>query len=205
MAQPAGAGTHGNPTEFDDLSEVSKVLLLAPSLGRQGSDACLDLLAARSTPANALAVTFTRSPSDGVAHWTDGVETAPDRGGIVAVGQEGIVDDSTWAVRAVESPSDLTGIGIQLNEFLSRMASASTDGESIAVCFNSITALLQYADLQRTFRFLHVVTGRVDSGGAVAHYHLDPDALDDQTVATIKGFFDAAVTFEADGSWSVEG
>jgi hypothetical protein len=84
------------------------------------------------------------------------------------------------------------------------MATAAGEEEQIAVCFNSVTSLLQYADLQRAFRFLHVVTGRVKTVGGVGHYHLDPDAHDSQTLATLKGLFDAVVEVEEDGSLSVQ-
>ena len=84
------------------------------------------------------------------------------------------------------------------------MASAADENEHIAVCFNSITSLLQYADLQRGFRFLHVVTGRVKTVGGVGHFHIDPDAHDAQTLATLKGLFDAVVEVNDDGSWDVQ-
>lgn len=64
--------------------------------------------------------------------------------------------------------------------------------------------MLQYADLQRTFRFLHVVTGRVKTVGGTGFYRIDPDAHDSQTMATIKGLFDAVVTREDDGTWTVD-
>ena len=205
MAERAGAGEE-SPPDLSDLEDLSNVLLLAPSLGGQGSDICQDLLT-QTPPAetNLLVVGFTRTPDDFVENWTEGVGTPPVRGGIVSVGQgEGNVDDPTWAVQTVENPSDLTGIGIELSELLSGMASAASEDEHIAVCFNSVTSLLQYADLQRAFRFLHVVTGRVKTVGGVGHFHLDPDAHDDQTLATLKGLFDAVIEVHDDGTWNLQ-
>lgn len=200
----AGSGDE-NPT-LAELSGVTNAILMAPSLGGQGSDVCFELLS--QTPpseTNILVITFTATPQEWVDDWMDHVGVPPVRGGIVSIGQaEGSVEGPAWAAKTVENPSDLTGIGIELSELLSGMATAAGDDEEIVVCFDSITSLLQYADLQRSFRFLHVVTGRVKTVGGVGHYHLDPEAHERQTLATLKGLFDAVVDVDEDGSWSVQ-
>jgi hypothetical protein len=148
-------------------------------------------------------VTFTQSAAEWVEEWDDRVGDQPARGGVVAVGQGGAdVPGADWRVATVESPSDLTGIGIELSELLSTMAEAADD-EPVSVCFDSITSLLQYADLQRTFRFLHVVTGRVKTVDGVGHFHIDPAAHTDQELATLKGLFDAVVDVDEDGEFTV--
>jgi hypothetical protein len=203
MAERAESGDHPDLSELDG---VTNVLLLAPSLGSHGKDAGLHLLT--QTPAeqtNVLSVSYVETPAEFVDRWNDGAGASPARGGFVAVGEaEGAVDDPAWAVRAVENPSDLTGIGIELSELLSGMATAAGDDEHITFCFNSITSLLQYADVQRAFRFLHVVTGRVKTVGGTGHYHLDPEAHDRQTMATLKGLFDAVVEVDDDGNWDIQ-
>jgi len=202
MAESAGPGTD----DLSELSDVSNVLLSAPSLGGQGEDVC-DRLLTQTPPSqtNILVVTFTDTPQEWVDDWMEGVGVSPVRGGIVSIGQaEAAVDDPSWAVQTVENPSDLTGIGIELSELLSGMATAADDDEHLVACFDSITSLLQYADLQRAFRFLHVVTGRVKTANGVGHYHLDPEAHDRQTLATLKGLFDAVVEVEGDGGWSIQ-
>ncbi|MFC7059296.1 DUF7504 family protein [Halovenus salina] len=200
------AGQEDDMPDLSALDDVSNVLLLVPSLGNQGRQACLTLLS-RTPPSetNILTVTYTDTAPDWVDLWSEHVGTPPVRGGIVPIGQgKSDVDDPSWAVKSVENPSDLTGIGIQLSELLSTMAKAADDSEEIAVCFDSVTSLLQYADLQRAFRFLHVVTGRVKTVGGVGYYRLDPDAHDRQTLATLKGLFDAVVEVDEDGAWSVQ-
>ncbi len=188
-----------------EISPSSNVLLLAPSLGGRGDEMCLDLLS-RTPPGetNVLSITYTDTPQEWTERWMDESGVSPVRGGIVSIGQaDAGADDRSWAVRTVENPADLTGIGIELSELLSGMANAAGDDEHIAVCFNGITSLLQYADLQRAFRFLHVVTGRVKTVDGVGHFHLDPEAHDSQTVATLKGLFDAVVEIGDDGTWTV--
>lgn len=200
-----GAGDEDERVSVD-LSGVSNALLLAPSLGEQGKHARYTLIS--QTPpdeTNVLAITYTNTPQEWVDGWMAHIDGTPVRGGIVSIGQaETSVEGSTWAAKTVENPADLTGIGIELSELLSGMATAADEDEHITVCFHSITSLLQYADLQRAFRFLHVVTGRVKTVGGVGYYHLDPEAHDRQTLATLKGLFDAVITVGEDGTLTVE-
>jgi hypothetical protein len=192
-------------TRASDLSGISNVLLLVPSLQSHSRGVCLDLLT--QTPpeqTSVLAITYTETAGGWIDAWTEGVGLQPVRGGVVSVGQSGVdVDEPSWATTGVENPSDLTGIGIELSELLSQMEAAGDEDEQIAVCYDSVTTLLQYADLQRVFRFLHVVTGRIKSVDGVGHFHLDPGAHDDQTLATLKGLFDAVVEVDEDGSWEI--
>ncbi len=205
MSERAGPADDDKPN-LSELSGVSNALFLAPSLGGQGGDVCLDLISQTApSETNVLTITYTDTPQEWVNKWIDHVGVSPVRGGIVSIGQaDANVDDPSWAVKTVENPSDLTGVGIELSELLSGMATASGEDEHIAVCFDGITSLLQYADLQRAFRFLHVVTGRVKTVGGVGHYHLDPEAHDRQTLATLKGLFDAVIEVDEDGSWTIQ-
>ncbi len=100
------------------------------------------------------------------------------------------------------TPADLASVGIELSDLLSTLDASGEAGT--AVCFDSLTALLEHTDLQQAFRFPHVVTDRVESAGAVGHYHVDPDAHDRETLATLEGLLDAVVTVDEDGDWSVE-
>lgn len=205
MAERVGSNDD-SITGVPELSDVSNVLLLVPSLQSHSSGACLDLLT--QTPpeqTSVLTITYIQTAREWIDAWTETIGTPPIRGGIVSVGQSSTeVDDPSWAVTGVENPSDLTGIGIELSELLSQIGTASADDEHTAVCFNSITSLLQYADLQRAFRFLHVVTGRIKTVDGVGHFHLDPNAHDEQTLATLKGLFDAVIEVGEDGSWEVQ-
>ncbi|MFB6312215.1 MAG: hypothetical protein ABEH64_13660 [Salinirussus sp.] len=205
MAERAeGSGDTGTP-QLTDLEGVSNVLVMAPAIGAPKTDACMTLLT-QTPPArtNVLSVTFVDSPTELVTRWDDVAGSGPARGGIVAVGQSDAGrTEGEWRVATVENPSDLTGIGIELSELLSRMAESADDDEPIVVCFDSITSLLQYADLQRTFRFLHVVTGRVKTVGGVGHFHVDPEAHSNQDIATLKGLFDAVVEVDDEGELAI--
>jgi hypothetical protein len=204
MAETAESGD--NLPDLSQLDGAANVLLLAPSFGNRGTDTGLRLLTRTPPPkTNVLVVSYVDTPGEFLRDWNETVGASPSRGGFVAVGEaEGNLDDPAWAVRTVENPSDLTGVGIELSELLSGMASAADSDEDISFCFNSITSLLQYADVQRAFRFLHVVTGRVKTVGGTGHYHLDPEAHDRQTLATLKGLFDAVIEVNEDGSVDIQ-
>jgi hypothetical protein len=104
------------------------------------------------------------------------------------------------SLETVSNPGDLTGIGITVSEVLQQW---SASDEPIVSCFRSLTSLLQYADLQTAYKFLHVLTGRFETAGVRSHFHLDPGAHDDQTVNTLTSLFDAVVRVGDDGEWSV--
>ncbi|WP_246045654.1 DUF7504 family protein [Halorussus ruber] len=194
----------------DEVESETCVLLLAPSIHAATEDACLDLLSF-DAPAeeNVLWVTYTRSPDDCVQDWLSHADSQPGNVQFVNVGettraaaQPGGSNTSNVADQAVEtlsSPGDLTGLGIKLSEILKGWD--RNDNRTVA-CFDSLTALLQYADLQTVYKFLHVLTGRFDAADVSAHFHLDPDACDQQTVSTLTSLFDTVVELD-DGEWSV--
>jgi hypothetical protein len=195
-----------------EVATASNVLLLAPSLDAQDDDACLDLLTvADPAQENVLSVTFTQSATDRVQLWDSHVDERPAHTGIISIGE---MTRSTSAnatttlqpgagplvIETVSDPSDFTNLGMTISSFLSEWDKGNNQTVG---CFHSITALLQYASLQRVFRFLHVLTGRIETSDAVAHYHMDPSAHDQQTISTLTPLFDAIIELNDDGEWSV--
>jgi len=100
-------------------------------------------------------------------------------------------------VEYVSSPADLTGIGIGVSEQLRRFA--HSDVERTRMAFYSLSTLLMYADLETVFRFLHVLTGRVDSIGGMGVFAIDPTTHDESTKNTLKQLFDGVIELR-DGS-----
>lgn len=196
----------------EKVSEATNILVMTPSFADGTSEICTGLLAGDdSTSATVSGITYTKSPDAWIDEWQRHADTPPARGLVIGVGNRGhiaVADDSgpadsVWQTESIEQPGDLTQLGITLSEFLDTVSGADAT-VSPRLCFDSLTALLQYADLKRAFRFLHVVTGRVQSANAVGHYHLDPDAHDEQTLATITGLFDAIVETDERGEWTVK-
>jgi len=188
--------------------DVSNVLVYAPSFDADERTPCKDLLVHDEPAAQTLlAITYRQSPREWVADWIEEIGTDPTEGAVIGVGNRGQFGaDETeskpdaWTLSEVENPGDLTGLGVELSEHLSGRYDTGQPGP--ALCFDSITHLLQYADLEAAFRLLHVVTGRIRNANARGHYHIDPEAHKQQEIATLMGLFDAVVEHTDDG-WTV--
>jgi hypothetical protein len=190
----------------------ASVLLLSPSLHSATDEACLDFLTLDDpSEENVLWVTYTRTPDSCVQSWLANVGGRPQNMRFVSVGetkrsasaQSGGGDaprPGGDSVETLSSPGDLTGLGITLSEVLKEW---NDEDERTVACFDSLTALLQYADLQTVYKFLHVLTGRFEAADVTAHFHLDPEACDTQTVSTLTSLFDTVAELE-DGEWTVQ-
>ena len=210
-------GHNGGGSFRKDVERGASVLFLAPSLHESTDSACLDLLSFdRPDEANVLWVTYTRSPDSCVQDWLAHAGERPDNMRFVSVGETTRSAAAASAssagstpggdlIETLSTPGDLTGLGIKLSEILKEW---STNDNHTVCCFHSLTALLQYADLQTVYKFLHVLTGRFEATAVTAHFHLDPDACDQQTVSTLTSLFDTVVEFDdgdgnGDDDWIV--
>ena len=204
-------GHDGDGTLHEHVERGDSVLLLAPSLNASTDEACLDLLSPDAPrEENVLWVTYTRSPDACVQDWLAHAGERPRNMRFVSVGEtmrsasaqsygDATPRQGGETIETLSAPGDLTGLGIKLSEILKEWN--ETDGRTVA-CFDSLTALLQYADLQTVYKFLHVLTGRFEAADVTAHFHLDPEACDSQTTSTLTSLFDTVVEFD-DGEWSV--
>ena len=170
------------------LDGATNVLLKVPPLD-EGRDICTSLLG--DGERSVLFVSFTRQAAACVDQVADdpGIRTV----GVITVGDtSAAVDYEGVVTENVSSASDLTGLGIQIGKFLSEW------DDPVFVCFESLTAMLQYVDYETAYEFLHAVTGQVHAAGARAHFHVDPSAHDDQKIAAIVSLFDASVSLQDD-------
>ena len=186
------------------LGDAATVLLLSPSFSDHEGETCADLLLPEEADGqNALWVSYTKSPDKQVRRFRSRSASAPRNVGIISV------DDAARSAAAtagtgggpdavgetITSPNDLTGLGIRITEYLKRWQ--GNEARTV-VCFDSLTALLQYVELETAYQFLHVLSGRFAAVGAFAHFHMDPTAHDDKTVETIVSLFDAVVELDGD-------
>lgn len=104
-----------------------------------------------------------------------------------------LVDDQ---VEYVSSPADLTGIGIGVSEQLRRFAEADVQWTRIG--FYSLSTLLMYVELETVFRFVHVMTGRVESIDGLGVFTIDPTTHDRSTINTLKQLFDGMIELRVD-------
>lgn len=208
------------------LDPPASVLVLGPQMEPAVDGACASLLSdADPLRGNVLLVTLLESPDrrlDALRRWAGQL---PGRVAVVSVGDSmrsaGAAGASNWPGSAagagadhgtgsasrgnirttsVSDPGDLTGIGVKIEQVLS----AWTDEDApTRTCFHSLTCLLQYADLDRVFKFLHVLTSRIEASNGLAHFHMDPTAVDDRTLATVRSLFDVVSEYE-DGGWTTD-
>lgn len=171
--------------------DATNVLLLTDE-GDEALSICVGTVTAAT---RFLAVSYTRWASE-YADRLAGV--SPAEIVVIRAQREDISSDPEGVTVCTEAPDNLTGIGVRTNEFLTRWHSGA---DPVVVYFDSITALLQYAELDMAYRFLHVLRSRVTHSDATGFYHLAPGAHDEATVATFKQLFDTVLLREDDGTY----
>lgn len=198
------AGGHRPHSHRDGAANV---LLLAPDGTQADADACLHLLTDTDTESrNVLSLGYS-TPPDQTARAVRSEESAGNTA-FVCIGERTRSTSATppqvdptpgnATVQVVSNPSDLAQIGLVVNERLEEWA----EGEAqTVICFHSLSELLEYVDLQTAFRFLHVLTGRIATANAQAHYHLDPADTDEETIRTLSMLFDEVVRVVEDDQY----
>jgi len=106
-------------------------------------------------------------------------------------------------VKYASSPLDMTGIGIKFSEFVEEFYTAR-DVRQNRVMLDSLSTLLMYSDLQTVFRFMHVLTSRIENADAVGLHVIESTAHDDETMNTLKQLFDGVVEVDRGGSVSLQ-
>ena len=112
------------------------------------ADACEAALGPESDE-SVLWVSYTRPPEDCLDRLPsvpDDRKTVVDIGGGTRAAAAGTAATPTDGEISVAEPNDLTGLGIAIAEQL-----RDTDG--VHVCFDSITAMLQYVGTSRTYTY----------------------------------------------------
>lgn len=106
-------------------------------------------------------------------------------------------------VRFTASPSDMTGIGIEVSDLLEEFWE-NRGIERNRVCLESVSTLLMYSNLETVFRFLHVFTGRVRSIDGLGLFFIEPGMHDEKEFSTLRQLFDGRVEIkEDDGSTQI--
>jgi KaiC/GvpD/RAD55 family RecA-like ATPase len=176
----------------------TNILLTGPPLTGKRS-LCMDLLADGVEEDEGAIVVTTKDSATRVLK--DFASRSPYEGKPVAVvdcvtKQQGVADiREDDRIKYASSPVDMTGIGIQLSEFLQAFYQQRNIQRN-RVMLHSLSTLLMYSDLQTVFRFLHVFTGRIQSVDGLGLFCIDETAHDPQTLNTLKQLFDGIVRTE---------
>lgn len=145
-----------------------------------------------------------------MAAWARTVGAGPKRAICILLGEERrgaagecIISrdpETPVVVDAIADPWDVSTLGYRITQHLADWD--HLDGE-LVVRFDSLSALLDHVDVEATYEFLTLLTRQIKREGGTAFYHLDPTAVDAETVATFRPLFDVEVTVETDGEWTV--
>lgn len=184
----------------DVLTDAGTVLVLASRVEDVGAEACVDLLANAPALDRLLVVAVGSRP----AAWHRRVEARPslsnaaveyvDVRTVVRSSSADADADAPDPVATVSSPADLGTLGTVITD---RLAAAEDRGERVGLCLHSISDMLEFVDREFLFRFVHAIGARARQSDAVAAYHLDNDAPDDELTALFAQVCDAVVSVEA--------
>jgi hypothetical protein len=160
------------------------------------------------TGSDLLVVALEGSP----ARWLDGWRTAvddPDRATFVVADaaewlagaprsriESAATPDTTIRTALVDSPGNLTDLGVTLLDALESHDAADT---RTTFCCQSLTVLLQYSTTDEVYQFLHVLIRHLERFDAIGHFHLHERAHDAETIATLRRPFDRVRRDDEDG------
>jgi hypothetical protein len=153
----------------------------------------------------AVLITTDRDARDVVRSFRDREVFEPSRLGVIdCTGREGPEEVEGAPVRRLGSPGDLTGMSLEFAKLVDRFEDAGV-GDRVRVGVASVSTLLMYTDVRTAFRFLHVFTSRIRSGGLLGVFAMDPGMHDQQTVNTVRAVFDCEARVGDSGEVDLRG
>lgn len=117
----------------------------------------------------------------------------PESIGVVdASGAETVIDGVAEA-DVVADPGSLSALGIAISDLVDRLGHRF---DTVWIGLDSTTAVVERSTLPATFRFLHVLIGRVRTSEAVLVGTLDASVHDEEAQRTIAQLFDRTVPLD---------
>lgn len=93
-------------------------------------------------------------------------------------------------VEAAASPADITGIGVGITNHLRSMGT-----DRVRLGMVSLSPVLERLGAERTFAFLHVLTGRVRQTGLLGAFVVDPTRHETEHVDILRSLTDGTFRF----------
>lgn len=184
-----------------ELEDATNVLLVAPEVSQSVESLFSELLLSlESPPSRVIGVTMSKSPWDFLEPWrrafprgTASFSFVSANGVSRSVAADAGADDGPGTGSDVTHVNDVTPVDAFGQTIANQLAE---DGAETAVCFHSLTDLLEYVDEETAFDFLHVVLSRVRRSGARGIYHIDGSVHDEETIVKLSTPFDLVVEFD---------
>ncbi|GAA0658988.1 RAD55 family ATPase [Salarchaeum japonicum] len=190
----------GSALPIDGVPEGTNLLIGGPAMTRKREIARSLVESGISRGEGAVVVT-TRDSADRLLDLSPPIRTA------TIEGRAGVIDCVTRErggdyqerenIRYVSSPGDLTDIGIRAAGFFKQF---SDEDRPVRFGLASLSTMLMYADTRRVFRFMNVLTGRVQQHGWFGATVLETDGK--SAFDTFAPLFDGMVQtrFAEEGS-----
>jgi hypothetical protein len=186
-----------SPKMFDQTRDASSILVLRSESNVGADGSCKRHLLGDAVAVRLVGLEFSRPPREWHDSWRDLLgDRVVDAALVTSSDHSRDLDREGLTVRTVSSPAALTGIGMKTTALMSEWEAAE---EEVVFVAESLTEILQYAQLQTLYRFLHVLTGRIDAVGARGQFYLDPTTQPPRVVNTLKTLFHGVLEREADG------
>lgn len=187
--------------------ELANVLVVESRDVTQREAVCSALLDVAEQPQNIVIMNAGGDPFDRLRNYQKQFDRPAGNVGIVDIGAESntekhnatLTSDSlgySVETRSVSAVSDLSRIGIMTSQLLEDMQET---GYPTAVCFDSLTPILQQVGTENMFQFLFTFKNSLSEDAVMSHYHLDHDAHDEQAVLTLRRIFDNVIEISEDG------
>ena len=192
----------GPEFENESVDAGVNILISGPPLSGKRKLA-MEALAHGANDGEGAVVVTTRDSSDRVLSDLRALLDDPNSANIGVVDcvtkHQGRSASDNELIRYASSPLDMTGIGIKFSEFIEEFYTGRNVQRN-RVVVDSLSALLMYSDLQTVFRFMHVLTSRIEDADAIGFHLIESTAHDQESLNTLKQLFDGVVEVEADES-----
>jgi len=116
----------------------------------------------------------------------------PDRIRVIDCQTDAVnVDDGSVVTQNVNTPRNLTDIGIGFKDAFDDFEAAGIDRVRFGLI--SLSVILSYVDRETAYRFCQTLTRGVAEEGALGLFLLNVDAHDEETIKTLQRAFDGVV------------
>jgi KaiC/GvpD/RAD55 family RecA-like ATPase len=191
--------------ELDEATEGiksgSNILLIGPSLCGKESILYNIMYHGAAINQNSIINVTTRETADHIFEWfsENKLNLPMDRIGIIdcvtKIPSCDIVVNENIKIASLSG--GLTGIGLKISQFFDEFVIKKKIPKN-QLYINSLSTFLMDSNAQTVFRFLHVITKRIKSTGAIGIYLLDGGMHDEQEIATLKQLFDGIIEIESE-------